>query len=423
MTEHHAEPAHGEQRRRRPATWWALAVAGASLCLVVGWSGSPGLQVGRSLVVAGLTVGALRWSEHRATGVGGGLALAVGLPATVAGIGIGVGWAARGTASVVTAAGIALLGAGLVLLGHALRRLWVRTPGWWRLLTVPLAVLGVVVVGLPTVVAVMATNVPPLPSGPRTPADVGLTAQDVTMTATDGTPLAGWWVPSTNGAAVVLRHGAGSTRDDVLDHAAVLAGAGYGVLLTDARGHGASGGDAMDLGWWGDDDVAAAVTLVRTLPGVDERRVAVVGLSMGGEEAIGALAGSTGIAAVVAEGATGRVPEDKGWLPGGVTGWLQHRMDRLQATTADLLSAASPPTPLPDAVRAAEGRPVLLIAAGGEPDEVRAAELLAEAGGERVEVWVVPGSDHTGGLRTDPDAWRARVVGFLDAAIGPASIG
>ena len=59
--------------------------------------------------------------------------------------------------------------------------------------------------------------------------------------------LAGWYAPSRNGAAVVLLHGAGSTRSNVLDEAVVLAEHGYGVLMLDARGHGESAGRGHGL--------------------------------------------------------------------------------------------------------------------------------------------------------------------------------
>ena len=126
--------------------------------------------------------------------------------------------------------------------------------------------------------------------------------------------LSGWYVPSRNGAAVVLLHGAGSTRSAVLPHAVVLADDGFGVLLYDARGHGRSQGRAMDFGWYGDLDVAAAVDFVAGQAGVEPGRVAALGLSMGGEEALGAAASDPRIRAVVAEGATTRVAGDKAWL-------------------------------------------------------------------------------------------------------------
>ena len=48
---------------------------------------------------------------------------------------------------------------------------------------------------------------------------------------------------------------------------------GFGVLAFDAGGHGRSEGRAMDFGWYGDEDVRAAVALVRgTGPGADANR-------------------------------------------------------------------------------------------------------------------------------------------------------
>ena len=139
-------------------------------------------------------------------------------------------------------------------------------------------------------------------------------AEDVTFETRDHVTLSGWFIPSRNGAAVVLAHGAGSTRASVRAHAEVLARHGFGVLAFDARGHGRSEGRAMDFGWYGDEDVGAAVAFVRGRPGVDANRIGAVGLSMGGEEVIGAAATNPGIRAVVAEGATARTRSDKAWL-------------------------------------------------------------------------------------------------------------
>ncbi|HEX3005344.1 MAG TPA: hypothetical protein VHO27_14110, partial [Angustibacter sp.] len=75
-----------------------------------------------------------------------------------------------------------------------------------------------------------------------------------------------------------------------------------------------------------------------------------------------------------------------------------------------------PPLALRDAVRRAAPRPVLLIAAGSVADEQHAAADLHRASPSSVQVWTVPGSGHTQGLRTAPQQWEQRVVGFLTAA-------
>jgi pimeloyl-ACP methyl ester carboxylesterase len=229
-------------------------------------------------------------------------------------------------------------------------------------------------------------------------------------------------VSSDNGAAVVLRHGSSSTANDTLGHAAVLARHGYGVLVTDARGHARSGGRAMDFGWYGDRDIAAAVSFLATLPEVDAGRIAVVGLSMGGEEALGSAAAEPRIAAVVAEGATGRTDADKAWFADlyGFRGQIQLGLEWLGYTLTDLLTDASKPIPLGDAVRAAAPRPVLLIAGGRVPDEGHAAAYIQQHAPASVTVWVVPGAGHIQGLSVAPDEWERTVIGFLDAALaGP----
>lgn len=84
------------------------------------------------------------------------------------------------------------------------------------------------------------------------------------------------------------------------------------ALLYDARG---SDGRAMDFGWYGDEDIAGATAFLSDQSDVDADRIAAVGMSMGGEQAIGAAATNMDIRAVVAEGSTNRVASDRGGCP------------------------------------------------------------------------------------------------------------
>ena len=78
----------------------------------------------------------------------------------------------------------------------------------------------------------------------RTPADYGLSYESVIFPSTDGLSLAGWFIfPKNeigNGAAIILCHGYGSTRAEMLPVATILARHGYGALLFDFRAHGES---------------------------------------------------------------------------------------------------------------------------------------------------------------------------------------
>jgi pimeloyl-ACP methyl ester carboxylesterase len=292
---------------------------------------------------------------------------------------------------------------------------------WWRrLLAVPIGAMLLAFVVYPVAVAVYATAQPPAELGTDSPADRDLEHDDVTLSTDDGVELSGWYLPTHNGAAVVLLHGASSTRTAVLRHAEVLHDMGYGVLLFDARGHGRSGGRTMDLGWYGDLDVAAAIDHLQTLPEVDHDRIGVVGMSMGGEEALGAAAGDRRIRAVVAEGAENRTYEDRDdWLPGGIGGWIQRRIDQVTFALVDLATPAAPPIGLRDAAASAAPSPILLIVGEGEEAAARSIRRGAPA---RVEIWE-SGTGHIAGLADRGEEWRQRVESFLDRALAPCTPG
>ena len=327
-------------RPPRPVVRVAIVVeAVAFVALVMSGGTWPG-HVGRLVAVVLVAAGALLLERSGGPVRRGIVALVLGVVGLSTGAAIGLMHLVTSDVGGTAIAGLVALAAGLVLLAAGGVLLVRSTPGWWRLLLLPAALVVLQFAVLPVTVAVYATNPPATPVGSTTPADRGLDYEDVTFTTSDGVRLSAWYVPSTNGAAVVLRHGSGSTRSDVLDEAVTLAGAGYGVLAVDARGHGRSGGDAMDLGWWGDADVAAAVTWLASRPDVRDGRIGVVGLSMGGEEAIGAAAADPGVRAVVAEGASGRGSMDTSWLAHDGVGLIERWTVAVQTTVADLLTSA-----------------------------------------------------------------------------------
>jgi dienelactone hydrolase len=354
---------------------------------------------------------------------GGRARLPLALAATLAGwivlstgLGVGLPRSRDGVNPAILAAIGITVGAGLLAI---VATLLVRvTRGWTRLILIPWTV--VVLVGVYSLSIALAAVYPPHPvSNDAPPAG----AIRIDMRADDGVHLSGWYLPSRNRAAVVLRHGAGSTAADVMAHAQVLSDAGYGVLVTDARGHGASSGQGMDLGWYGDADIRAAVDALTARPDVDPRRIGIVGLSMGGEEAIGAAGVDRRIRAVVAEGATGRTAGDKAWLADeyGVLGVVQGMLDAVTYGLIDVLTAAGPPPTLEASLRRSQTTPVLLVAAGDSTDERSVASRLATVDPTRVQVWVVLDAGHVQGLNTAPSDWRDRVVGFLDASLQVAS--
>ena len=302
----------------------ALGAVALGCTLAFGLDGSWLGCVLRVLVVGALTALGMRLVSRGSRGAVAVMALATGTVATPVGSTLSVRYLGTDDWSVRAPAGVLMAAGGVVLLAAGFAGLAASLRGWRRLAIVPAGVL-VLVIAMPLTISVAATNVPRPDLGTETPTDRGLEYVEATFTTADGVQLSGWYIPSLNGAAVVMPHGATSTRTSVLDQAAVLARHGYGVLLFDARGMGRSGGRAMNLGWYGDRDLAAAIDYLEARPDVDPSKIAAVGESMGGEEAIGAIGRDPRLRAVVAEGATNRVAGDWGWLPQhyGVRGTIQ----------------------------------------------------------------------------------------------------
>jgi dienelactone hydrolase len=395
-----------------------MVVQAIALSVLVGYEGSLMWRAVRIFAVVAITALAIRVERRSSAPWPGAAMVAVGTVGTVVGAGIGGVHLATAGMTAQAVAGLCALVPGLVLLVIGVIALARSFRGWWRLLVVP-GVLGLLVFVLyPLTVAVNATNRPATPLGPHDPSDHGLPYEDVVVRTDDGVRLSGWYVPSRNGAAVVMLHGAGSTRSAVLAHGTVLARHGYGVLMLDTRGHGRSGGRAMDLGWFGVPDLDAGVSFLTRLPDVDARRIGVVGLSMGGEQAIAAAGSDPRIKVVVAEGVTGMQAADHGWLPGGVNGAIERGLEWVLFGAADLMTDASKPMPLRDAIRAAAPTPILLIAGGDTTDEADAGRWFRQASPSTVELWTVRGSGHIGALTTEPARWEARVTAWLDAALG-----
>ena len=308
---------------------------------------------------------------------------------------------------VVLSAAVALgAGFGLVL---RLRRLRPRALGWTA--TVAAAAAFLVLVAIPVGYAVYLTHLP-VRRAVRD-ADLGAPKRPVTLTTAGGVKLRGWYVPSRNGAAVALIHGTGSNRLGVAGHARVLARHGYGVLLFDLHGHGESGGRSLSVGWDAGDDVAAATRYLAARPEVDDARVGVLGVSLGGEAAIEALPDLPGVRAAVLEGVQGGSVSD---MRTGEADPVTLASVALVSSFARVLSGSGSHGTRTELMARIAPRPVLLLSSG-RGAEAKVNEAMLRHGGDGAELWNLPEASHAAALRTDPAGYERRVVGFLDRAL------
>lgn len=173
-----------------------------------------------------------------------------GVLATAVGAGLGIRHLQKVGLAPASVVGVMLLVLGFALLVSAVVVSWRALHRWWRLVLLPVGLIGLVLIWC-IAQAVMYTNVPRTTLGSVTPAARGLAYSDVTFPARDGVRLSAWLVPSHNRAMVILLHGAGENRTATLAQAEVLARHGYGAPMLDARGQGRSAGAGMELGWRG----------------------------------------------------------------------------------------------------------------------------------------------------------------------------
>ena len=288
--------------------------------------------------------------------------------------------------------------------------------------------------------------------------------EDFAVRAPDGVLLRGWKVAprNPNGSWVLLFHGVADNRIGVIGQSEFLLRAGYGVVMMDARGHGASEGPVATYGWLERNDTRAVIDALLSSQnptrgqtaslrfagphalGLAEPKVVAgsksftsftsftsststtsfhifaLGESMGAGIALQSAAADPRIEAVVAESSFANLREAAydyaglrkyPWL--GKTllspfAWtLLYRGEKL---TGFPLAEISP-------VKAVASRafPVLLIC--DEKDEAlpcRHTQMIYDAARGPRQLWVVPGAYHTAALGFHPEEFKRRVLSFFD---------
>ena len=216
---------------------------------------------------------------------------------------------------------------------------------------------------------------------------LGIPHEEIRIATDDGRKLSAWYVPSRNGAAVLLSHGSGGSRGRLPAHVRMLARHGYGVLALDNPGNGESEGHSNGLGDNAQPGLDAGLDYLAQRPDVEPGRIAGFGLSLGGEVVLEAASHDRRLAAVVADGAARPMDAQKAIDPGP----LERALVGLSIQSVRAISGMKTSRSLVGMMPGIAPRPVLLVAAGGVPEEPRVARMYQRAGGRSVQVWEVPG--------------------------------
>src|SRR5215471_15062865 len=250
-------------------------------------------------------------------------------------------------------------------------------------------------------------------------ANIHAQREDFHVTAPDGALLRGWKVRprDPNGLWVLVFHGVADNRVGVIGQAEMLLGAGYGVVMMDARAHGESGGAMATYGWLEREDTRAVVDAL--VVSEQPAHIFALGESMGAGIALQSAGVDPRIEAVVAEAPFASLREASYDYAGlqeypelGKTlfapgAWVMlYRGGKLAGFSANGVSA--------ERAVAARGVPVLLICDGADTTlPCRHAQRIYDAASGPKSLWRVPGAFHTGAVGLAPEEFRRRVLDFF----------
>ena len=250
-----------------------------------------------------------------------------------------------------------------------------------------------------------------------TPADFGARHESLDIHTADGVRLAGWYLPGTLPAAVVVSGGYRGAAGDVLGISAALQRSGFHVFVYGWRGTPGSEAAAHTLGVHERNDLLAVLDVVGGRLGPVP--IGLIGYSMGGSVSISVASGDSRVRAVCSDSAFAD--------PTAILGDRIKRQLRLPSMllVGPVLALRSRRTgahfsdfrPI-NAVAHISPRPVLLI--HGEKDDavpVHHAHRLFEAAGYPKELWLIPATGHVGAYFHDRRAYVDKVTDFFERAL------
>jgi pimeloyl-ACP methyl ester carboxylesterase len=241
--------------------------------------------------------------------------------------------------------------------------------------------------------------------------------EEITLHTADGLTLSGFYLPSRNGAAVIMGHGLGENRMRFLPVAELLARHGYGALFFDWRAHGDSEGQTST---WSDReqyDFTAAVDFASRRPDIIGGRIAGLGFSIGASTVALVAARDPRVRAVILEAVFPSFEEEMQNKMGGrgaLSLWPTLAAARFSGVNFTLFRPIQ---------HIAVIAPRAFLFIGGDRDSDTPPPFFLRvfaAAGEPKELWIAEGAEHGEYRMVAPAEYERRLLGFLERAFPAA---
>lgn len=113
-----------------------------------------------------------------------------------------------------------------------------------------------------------------------------LKPENIFFYSSDGLKLAGVFIKGVLPATIILLHGYGRCKEQMLPQASFLNRFGFNILMFDFRASGESEGKHITFGVKEQNDLTGAVNYLKTRQDIDHNKIGLLGFSMGGAVAI-----------------------------------------------------------------------------------------------------------------------------------------
>ena len=250
------------------------------------------------------------------------------------------------------------------------------------------------------------------PKDSGNPAVFNIPFEKITFITTDKISVSGWWADGkTNEKCVILCHGLGADKADMLNYFPFLHKAGYSVLAFDFRGHGESKEKYTSLGYNEVKDLLAAVEFAKAK---GAKHIGVLGRSMGAATCLRTAEICPDIKAVVSDSSFARLTDMIKSYSKKFYHMPYYPLVPLAVFTAKLRSGFKYEEVNPEESAARMKAPLLLfhgLADGNIPAE-NSKKILEAAVGPK-KLILVPGADHIESFSVDQKNYSKEVLGFF----------